>query len=216
MIRVPRLKVNRLGVYCLRVVWTDEAGKRREATHSLRTKSPEIARVLALQFNEAYERKRSQRRMSTKKPEHLPNLEDFANKFELDLSRGVMKSDSPEDFARMMQALEAYKAIHGTQPPIQEAMNLGRQPRPVAKSMRFSEATAAYLDEKKHQNAAQTLVEKGRTYKDFTALFGDLEINLISKAEIVQWKTNDLKRMGANRLNKRLGHPSSTVNDVSC
>ena len=57
MIRVPRLKVNRLGVYCLRVVWTDEAGKRREATHSLRTKSPEVARVLALQFNEAYERK---------------------------------------------------------------------------------------------------------------------------------------------------------------
>ena len=67
MIRVPRLKVNRLGVYCLRVVWSDEAGKRREATHSLRTKSPEIARVLALQFNEAYERKRSLRRMSTKK-----------------------------------------------------------------------------------------------------------------------------------------------------
>ncbi len=29
MIRVPRLKVNRLGVYCLRVVWPDEAGKRR-------------------------------------------------------------------------------------------------------------------------------------------------------------------------------------------
>lgn len=75
--------------------------------------------------------------------------------------------------------------------------------------MRLSEDTAAYLDKKKHQNAAQTLVEKGRTYKDFTALFGDLEINLISKAEIVQWKTNDLKRMGANRLNKRLGQ----VND---
>ncbi|MCO4087631.1 MAG: hypothetical protein HEQ17_01260 [Limnohabitans sp.] len=96
MIRVPRLKVNRMGVYCLRVVWTDEAGKRREASHSLRTKSPEIARVLALQFNEAYERKRSQRRMTTKKPEHLPNFEDFAAKFELDLSRGVMKSDGPE------------------------------------------------------------------------------------------------------------------------
>ena len=212
MIRVPRLKVNRLGVYGLRVVWTDEAGKRREATHSLRTKSPEVARVLALQFNEAYERKRSLRRMSTKKPDHLPNFEDFAAKFELDLSRGVMKSDSPEDFARMMQALEAYKAIHGTHPPIQEAMNLGRQPRPMAKSMRFSEATAAYLDEKKHQNAAQTLVEKGRTYKDFTALFGDLEINLISKAEIVQWKTNDLKRMGANRLNKRLGQVNDFFN----
>ncbi len=37
--------------------------------------------------------------------------------------------------------------------------------------MRFSEANAVYLDEKKHQNAAQTIVEKGRTYKDFTDLF---------------------------------------------
>lgn len=35
------------------------------------------------------------------KPDYLPNFEDFAAKFELDLSRGVMKSDSPEDFARM-------------------------------------------------------------------------------------------------------------------
>jgi hypothetical protein len=58
-------------------------------------------------------------------------------------------------------------------------MNAGRQsnnpPRIMAKSMRLSEASAAYLDEKKHQNAAQTIVEKGRTYKDFTDLFGDLD-----------------------------------------
>ena len=125
MIKVPRLKINRLGVYCLRVVWTDEAGKRRETSHSLRTKAPELARVLALQFNEAYERKRSQRRMTSKKPDHLPNFEDFAAKFELDLSRGVMKSDGPEDFARMMQAVEAYKSIYGANPPLQEAMNAG-------------------------------------------------------------------------------------------
>ncbi len=127
MIRVPRLKVNRLGVYCLRVVWTDEAGKRREASHSLRTKSPEVARVLALQFNEAYERKRSQRRMTSKKPDHLPNFEDFAAKFELDLSRGVMKSDVPEDFACMMQAIESYKSIYGVLPSLQQAMNVGRE-----------------------------------------------------------------------------------------
>lgn len=124
-----------------------------------------------------------------KKPEHLPDLAEIASKYELDLSRGILKSDGAEDHARMMEAIATYKAMHGTHPPIQEAMNLGRPSRILAKSMRFSEATAAYLDEKKHQNAAQTLVEKGRTYKDFTALFGDLEINLISKAEIVQWKT---------------------------
>lgn len=221
MIRVPRLKVNRLGVYCLRVVWTDEAGKRREASHSLRTKSPEIARVLALQFNEAYERKRSQRRMTSKKPDHLPNFEDFAAKFELDLSRGVMKSDGPEDFARMMQAIESYKSIYGALPPLQEAMNAGRQHQPshepqkrlVARSMPFSEAVKAYLVEKQHTNAPQTIVEKGRTYKDFTDVFGDLDLNLYTKPELVQWKTADLKRgIQANRINKRLGQVNDFFN----
>jgi len=40
MIRVPRLKLNRHGVFCLRVLWLDESGKRRERLHSLNTKDP--------------------------------------------------------------------------------------------------------------------------------------------------------------------------------
>ena len=202
MIRVPRLKVNRLGVYCLRVVWTDDAGKRREASHSLRTKSPEIARVLALQFNEAYERKRSQRRMTSKKPDHLPNFEDFAAKFELDLSRGVMKSDGPEDFARMMQALEAYKAAYGVMPPLQEAMNMGRATQPLteapkrllARSSPLSEAWAGYIREKEHDNAKRTIYEKGLLFEEFKGLLGDLEVNLYDKPTLVQWKNHEMNK----------------------
>lgn len=210
MIKVPRLRVNRHGVFGVRVYWRDESGKLRESLHSLNTKNATVARLLALQFNEAFERKRAM----TEKP-NFPNLDDIVRKYELDLSRGVMKSDGAEDHARMMEAIATYKAIHGSMPPLQEAMNMGRQastsPRIMAKSMPFSEAVAAYLLEKRQDNAAQTILEKGRTYKDFSDIFGDLDLNLYNKAEIVQWKTVDLKRgLGANRINKRLGQ----VNDL--
>lgn len=210
MIKVPRLKVNRFGVFCVRVYWRDANGKLRESLHSLGTKQPSIARIIALQFNEAFERKRHM----NEKPK-LPNLDDLVNKYELDIGRGIMKADDQDDHARMMQAIDAYRLIHGCNPPLQEAMNMGRQastsPRIMAKSLPFSQISAAYLLEKQQDNVQQTLLEKGRTYKDFTDIFGDLDINLYNKAEIVQWKTTDLKRgLGANRINKRLGQ----VNDL--
>jgi integrase len=203
VIKVPRLKANRHGVFCVRVYWRDDAGRLRESLHSLGTKSATVARILALQFNEAYERQRAM----TSKPT-LPNLDDLVNKYKLDIGRGIMEASDPDDHALMMKAIEAYKAIHGAYPPLQEAMNVGRTPAPriVAKSMPFSQVMAAYLEEKKRDNAPQTIVEKGRTYKDFSDIFGDLDLNLYTKGEMVQWKTADLKRgLGTNRINKRLG-----------
>ncbi|MDI9335317.1 MAG: hypothetical protein QM533_13170 [Cytophagales bacterium] len=50
MIRVPRLKQNRHGVFSLRVIWQDPAGKRRETQRSLGTRSPTVACLLALQL----------------------------------------------------------------------------------------------------------------------------------------------------------------------
>jgi integrase len=100
-------------------------------------------------------------------------------------------------------------------------MNWGRatqvapepQKRILARSMPFSEASEAYLEEKKLDNAAETLKEKRRTYKDFMDIFGDLDINLYGKPELVQWKTADLKRdLGANRINKRLGQVNDFFN----
>jgi integrase len=214
MIRVPRLKQNRHGVYSIRVLWTDADGKRRESLHSLGTRHATTARLLALAFNEAYERKRAM----TEKPK-FPNLDELVRKYELDMAHGVMKASGAADHALMMEALKAYKEIHGQFPPIQEVMTIGRPQtqamvqRILAKSMPFSQATAAYLEEKQHDNAPQTLVEKGRTYKDFTDIFGDLDINLYGKPELVQWKTADLKRgIKANRINKRLGQVNDFFN----
>jgi len=224
MIRVPRLKQNRHGVFSLRVIWQDPTGKRRETLHSLGTRSPTVARLLALQFNEAYERKNAYSRAMTEPPK-FPNLDDIANKFELDLSRGIMKSDSPEDFERMMKAIEAYKAIHGTVPPLQEAMNMGRatpplgeaQQRQIARqlprSIVFTEATKGYLKEKVHDNAPRTIYEKGLLFDEFKGLLGDLEINLYDKPTLVQWKNHEMnKGVGASRINKRLGYLNDFFN----
>ena len=223
MIRVPRLKKNRHGVFCLRVLWRDPFGKQHDSLHSLGTKDADIARVLALQFNEAFERKRT---MANKnrlpgltdflRPENKnaksSGLDDITQKYELDLARGVMRANGQADHELLMQALEAYKAIHGTMPPLQVAMAMGlpQQQRSLArapeKSLLFSQVVAAYLEEKKLDNSENTIIAKQRTYNDFKEFLGDLEINLFGKPELVQWKTADLKRgIKAVRLNARLG-----------
>ncbi len=213
VIKVPRLKTNRHGVYCLRVYFR-VGEKLHERQHSLGTKDPATARLIALQFNEAFERKRYMNNQS--KSSFAEIVESISHAYDLDLSRGVMRANDPEDHKRMMEAIEIYKSIHGTLPPLQETMNLGRSTvhtPPVQKSMRFSEATAAYLEEKKRDNVEQTIVAKGRTYKDFMGVFGDLEINLINKPEIVQWKTLDLKRsITGTHINKRLGQMNDFFN----
>lgn len=211
MIKVPRLKVNRHGVYCIRIYWRDAATQQlKEGLYSLGTKNAKVARVLALQFNEAFERQRAM----TDRPA-LPKLDDLLRKFELDLSKGIMKADGPEDHARMMEAIKAYKELHGTYPPLQEAMNVGRPapslpqpPKPlVARSIVLSAAYDMYVKEKQHDNGKRTLYEKGLLFDEFKGLFGDLELNLYDKPTLVQWKNHELnKKVGANRINKRLGY----------
>lgn len=212
MIRVPRLKTNRHGIYCLRVLWLDESGKRREVQHSLGTKSPTVARLLALQFNLKIEHQRMTNRKPSSNLQAI--LDDIARPFELDLSKGIMKADGPDDHARMMEALKTYKEIHGVYPPLQEAMNMGRptlapneaQKRLLTRSKKFSEVVALYLEERKLDNKENTRKDKARTYADFQDLLGDLEINLFTKAEGVQWKTHEMSRgIKANSVNSRIG-----------
>lgn len=193
-------------MFCLRVLWRDPFGKQHDSLHSLGTKDADIARVLALKFNEAFERKRVMTQKTT-----LPTLDELVAKYELDLGRGVMRANGEADHALMMKAIEAYKAIHGTFPPLQEAMAIGQPKqrtmgRAPEKSLLFSQVVAAYFEEKKLDNSANTITAKQRTYNDFTEFLGDLEINLFGKPELVQWKTADLKRgIKAVRLNARLG-----------
>lgn len=215
-IKIPRLGKTRHGVFYVRVYFFAQNGQRKLKQHSLFTKNPEEARALALKFNLQIE----ERRMNNDGTKNLfekrwtaEERDTLFNKFELDLSKGVMKSDgTAEDRAAMMEAIKLYKEIHGKEPPIQEATNQApppqgfTPPRVLRRGKLFSEATELYLLEKQTDNAATTIVEKRRTYKDFLATYSDLDINLINKPEIVAFKTADLRReLGANRINKRLG-----------
>jgi integrase len=68
-----------------------------------------------------------------------------------------------------------------------------------------------YLEEKKLDNNEETRKAKSRTFTDLQEIFGDLEINLYGKPEMVQFKTLDLKRgIKAVRLNARIGQ----INDL--
>jgi integrase len=218
MIKVPRLKQNRHGVYCLRV-YQREGGKLVERQHSLGTKNASRARLLALAFNIQFEQQRAM--IDTASTRFIDSI---TTRYKLDLGRGIMESSDAADHALMMQAIERYEKLYGQKPPIQEAMGYkqgqtftppkAQQPKaPIAHSMSFSKAIAAYLEEKKLDNAPQTIIEKGRTFKDFADIYGDLEINLYTKAEVVTWKSLDLKRgLGANRINKRLGQVNDFFN----
>ncbi len=149
-----------------------------------------------------------------KPPALLEALEKASHRFEFDMSKGIMKADGPEDHARLMEAIEAYKQLHGTLPSLQEAMNMGRPTLPhneapkrlLTRSKRFSEVVALYLEERKLDNKENTRRDKARTYADFQDLLGDVEINLLTKAEGVQWKTHEMNRgIKANSVNSRIG-----------
>ncbi|MFN9727301.1 hypothetical protein [Acidovorax sp.] len=48
------------------------------------------------------------------------NKKDLPAKYELDMARGILKADGSEDHTRLMQAMEAMKALHtgqAVQPP---------------------------------------------------------------------------------------------------
>jgi hypothetical protein len=92
-------------------------------------------------------------------------LPDISRKYELDLARGVMRADNLADHELMMQAIEAYKALHGALPPLQVAMAMGQpQQRPLArapeKSLLFSQVVAKYLEEKKLDNKIHDMMSR--------------------------------------------------------
>jgi integrase len=197
-LKVPRLAKNRHGVYYVRAIFFDLTGKRHIQQHSLSTKNSQEARALALKFNLNIE----ERRM---------NIKNFSNSLRLHPD-GSIEADltKPEELAFMERLtrksaakMEAEREAMRAQ---ERAWAMLPHVKPLAKAPLFSQATKDYLSEKAMENAAATIKSKQSTFKDFIATYGDLDINHISKAEIVAWKTSDLKRgLGANRINKRLG-----------
>ena len=113
-IRVPRLGVNRFGVYYVRSSALDHAtGRRKVAQQTLGTKSPTLAKVLALKFclNLVYE-------------DLMSDWRKFNSNYELDAAKGVVSAKDAEDHARMLEALAELKALEAQK--TQSAMELVR------------------------------------------------------------------------------------------
>jgi integrase len=214
MIRTPRLIVNRFGVFAVRILIPAAltgTGKRREIRHSLGTKNPQIARVLALQFNLHFE----QARMSHKKPS-LSDLTDLVtDSYRLDIKAGVMEATDAADHERMMEAVRLYRDIHKQNPPIQEVMGYRNgmsftppadKPKPLPKSLMLSKAAEQYLQEKRHGNERSTLSEKKSAFAHYIASMGDTELNHVTKERVRQWKAkmDGTGTQSARTINKKI------------
>jgi integrase len=214
MIRTPRLIANRYGVFAVRVLIPAAitgTGKRRELRHSLGTKNPAIARVLALQFNLHFE----QARMSNKKSDLDAFHELISNPYRLDIKQGVMEATDAADHERMMEAVRLYRDVHKQHPPIQEVMGYKagdaftaptERLKPVPKSLLLSKAAEQYLHEKRHGNESSTLGEKKSAFAKYIEDMGDAELNHVSKETVRQWKAklDGTGTQSARTINKKM------------
>lgn len=224
-IKIPRLFKTRHGVFALRVYFFAQDGQRKLKQFSLNTKDPATARVLALQFNLELEAPHMPR-----KPSLFDQIRDsITNPLKLTAADGESVDFDPSNPAEaawakewkaskdaQLGALRAQaRAEQGRELTLLEGIagKLLPQAKPQQKGKPFTEATELYLTERKLDNKPATIYEKRRTYEDFVALYGDLDINQITKAEIVAWKSREIKRdLSANRINKRLGQVNDFFN----
>ena len=94
-IRVPRLGVNRFGVYYVRSSAPDLAtGRRKVAQQSLGTKSPALAKVLALKFC-----------LNLVIEDLMSDWRKYNSNYELDTAKGLVSANGAEDHARQHRQL---------------------------------------------------------------------------------------------------------------
>ena len=201
---------NRYGVFSIRIIIPSAltgTGKRREVRHSLGTKNPDIARILALQFNLHFE----QARMSSNKTKLIDLI---SNPYRFDAKTGVMEATDAADHERMMEAVRLYREIHGTFPALQEAIQYkagqnfsppDQQPK-LPKSLLLSKAIEQYIHEKRHGNEPSTLSEKKSGLAKYLAYAGDMELNHITKEKIRHWKAelDGAGNQSAITINKKI------------
>ncbi len=184
------LKISRHGVFYFRMAvpaaLRPYIGK-REIIKSLRTREPAAARKLAYTFASqtfawfstmAYDPKRfNPLDVST-----FPTAKEI-RPYDIDLARGILKSDGPDDHARMMEALAMMKSMPASQPVTAPAPAQWTEPTP-AHTMTLSKALAAYLatiQNDKTRNATE------REIKRFIECCGDVEIHKVSGVDVVNW-----------------------------
>lgn len=217
------LKLSRCGVFYFRMavpVALRPAIGKREIIQSLQTRSPATARRLAYSFASktyalfekmAYDPSPADVSTSpipadvaAEREELLAFVDELEVKqgrslprFEIDLSRGIISSDTPEDYARMMEALPYAVAAFKAAPapaPAAPAPAQYTEPPPAHK-ITLSKAAAAYLSTLTNPKTYQAAK---RAIHSFIEHRGDVEVNTVRGVDVVGWN------------NKLLTTPKST------
>lgn len=233
-IRVPRLGINRFGVFYVRSSETDESGRRRVTQRSLGTKDPFLAKILALRFC-----------LSLVSEDLMSDLRKNNQNYELDLAKGLAKADGPEDHARMLEAMNALKAmgadgflgsiLRHSMPPAEPsiaqsaapspqddiseavALQLASIPKPLNAGKKLRQALDEHLEEEKRKlKSARTVQEKKALFDEFFAHHGDVYLNQITLDDIsASWRSAEFsrenqkqkgERLSLGRLEKRRGY----------
>lgn len=210
-VKVPRLGLNRHGVYYVRSSAPDATGSRKVTQRSLGTKDPLLAKALALRFC-----------LSLISEELMTDWRKNLPLYEINLEKGILKADGPEDHAAMMEAMrfldpEAFFRLASernqqaaqAQPAlgvdeylraafaIRDGQMLPNAHLPIAAGKTLRVALDEHLEEESTRlKSPRTAKEKRALFDEFAAFFGDdKHINQITTFDISEhWRKAEAKR----------------------
>lgn len=219
-IRIPRLGVNRFGVYFVRSSAPGANGRRKVLQQSLGTKDPRLAKILALKFC-----------LSLVSEGLLSEFRDRIGRYEVDLAAGKAMADGPEDHARMVEAMKLMHdalALQAQLRPAQAplvapvlpkeasdiftlasqvlATGLPSLPKPTNAGKKLRQALDEHLEEEaKRLKADETVKEKRALFSEFSDFFGDIYLNALTKEDISdRWRRAEFKRPNKKRAGETL------------
>lgn len=233
-IKVPRLGINRFGVYYVRSSSLDATGRRKVIQKSLDTKNPQLAKILALKFC-----------LNLVSEDVLSDFRNKLDRYEFDLTTGKAKSDGPDDHVRMLEAMKAMQDVLSLQVKLQpqslaapvpgstvsssataDLMALASQlvgkampglPKPNDVGLKLRQALDMHLvEEAPRLKKSETVAEKRVLFGEFSEHFGDIFLNEVTKIDISErWRQAEFKRpnkkhkgmtLSLARLEKRRGY----------
>ena len=106
-------------------------------------------------------------------------------KYEIDLARGILKADGTEDHSRLMQAMEAMKALHaGVPPATTQPQVVGPSDDPTA--LKLSELLEKFLLLRKVTQA--TAISYTNSTEEFSKFLKNPPITKIKDSDVSRWQ----------------------------
>ena len=153
----------------------------RQVKRSLRTSYKRVAIIRAITLLDSLMRK------------------DLPPKYELDVSRGVAKSDGPEDHARLMEAIEALKTMQSGLPLAAPVVASAAPPQPAddPTALKLAELAEKYFLLRK---VKQATVDSYRGASDELAAFlGNPRITRITPSDISRFQVHLAEKGNGHR-----------------